>query len=720
MAGFGRRMNLVALTLPVFAATLCLSAMLLFSVQPMFTKMVLPPLGGSPGAWSVAMVFFQAVLLLGYAYAHALTRWVDPRRAVVIHLAVFGLALFTLPLALAGGFGKPPAEYQAFWLIGLFGASIGLPFFAVAANAPMLQAWFARTSHPQAHDPYFLYGASNLGSFCALLAYPVLIEPFLTLQNQSYAWTAGFVVLMAMIAGAGLLMTATMRPSQAMSPSNAIVAKPPVWRDRLIWIALAFVPSALLIAVTSHISTDLASAPFLWVVPLALFLATFVFTFRQGGDATQYWMIRLQPFVIAPMAISLMGGARAYWLVAMALDLAMFVITTMMCHRALYLRRPESGYLTEFYMWISVGGVLGGIFSGLIAPFAFPDVWEYPILIVLALLCRPGAFLVGRRPWIKGAAVLAALIAIASVPRAVFGFELPAFTELPWTIVLIFAAAFIMLNASNPVRLTVATALVLTVTALYRPGIVRNETARSFFGVHKVVESTDGRFRMLFHGTTLHGVQRLFDEQGVAVSGKPEPLTYYYDGSPLSDSVHAAQAAKPGSKRIAVVGLGTGSLACHARPDEDWTFYEIDPAVVRIAQDATKFRFLSECLPHAGIVLGDARLTLAEAAQPFDLIVLDAFSSDAVPVHLLTSEAFGQYLDKLAPGGFIAFHISNRYLELTSVVAEVAATRGLVTFVRLDGSATDEDMRRDMRSTSLVAAVARNEHDLRSLKGFAG
>jgi hypothetical protein len=275
--GVRRNTGLIGVTLPVFAGTLCLSAMLLFSVQPMFAKMVLPLLGGSPGVWSVAMVFFQAMLLAGYAYAHFVTKLFDVRVAVGIHLAVFSLALFTLPLALAAGFGKPPADGEALWLIGLFGLSIGLPFFTVAANAPMLQAWFSRTEHPQAHDPYFLYGASNLGSFVALLAYPVLLEPFLSLREQSLAWTAGFVVLMVMIAASGLLMTATMRPASQSEDAKEAAAKPTA-RYRLAWVALAFVPSAMLIAVTSHISTDIASAPFLWVVPLAIFLATFIFT----------------------------------------------------------------------------------------------------------------------------------------------------------------------------------------------------------------------------------------------------------------------------------------------------------------------------------------------------------------------------------------------------------------------------------------------------------
>ena len=358
----------------VFTGTIFLSALLLFSVQPMFAKMVLPLLGGSPSVWSVAMVFFQAVLLLGYGYAHALTRFLDPRRAVIVHLCVFAVALTALPLSVAAGWGRPPADHAAFWLIGLFGVSIGLPFFAVAANAPMLQAWFARTSHPQANDPYFLYGASNLGSFAALLAYPILIEPFLTLREQSSLWSAGFVALMVTIATAGLALTMNFKVQAKPSP-QAVADAAIRWADRLQWMALAFVPSALLIAVTSHISTDIASAPFLWIVPLALFLATFVLTFRHGGDRVHDILVRVQPFVVAPLVIGLMWGERAYWLVAIMLDLSMLGVSAMICHRELYLRRPAASHLTEFYLWISAGGVLGGIATGLLAPAIFPDVW---------------------------------------------------------------------------------------------------------------------------------------------------------------------------------------------------------------------------------------------------------------------------------------------------------------------------------------------------------
>jgi SAM-dependent methyltransferase len=712
-----RAITLIGLTLPVFAVTLCLSALLLFSVQPMFTKMVLPLLGGSPGVWSVAMVFFQAMLLAGYAYAHAVTRLSDPRVAVGIHLCVFGIALLTLPLALASGFGKPPVDGEAFWLIGLFGLSIGLPFFAVAANAPMLQAWFARTKHPQAHDPYFLYGASNLGSFVALLAYPVLIEPFLTLRAQSLAWTGGFVLLMAMIAGAGLLMAATMRPAAARAEDRPAIA--PGLRTIAAWIALAFVPSAMLVAVTSHISTDIASAPFLWVVPLAIFLATFIFTFRSGGEATHRLLVRLQPFIIAPLAIGLFGGERAFWLVVLILDLSLLAVTAMICHRELYLKRPDARYLTGFYLWISVGGVLGGIFTGLMAPYLFPDVWEYPVLMVLALLARPGAFDGGWRRWAKGCAVLAILLAIVLLPH-LMGQQVPPGMAVAWMIGLVAVAAYIMLNARDTMRVALATAFVLVATALYKPGFVHAETARSFFGVHKIADSTDGRFRMLFHGTTLHGVQRLKNEDGTVADGKPEPLTYYYRRGPIAETIATLREQNGKLDAVAVVGLGTGSMACHARAGERWRYFEIDPVVVRLARDPAKFRFLSECGGADDIVLGDARLTLPEEPGLFDLIVLDAFSSDVVPVHLLTKEALGQYLSRLKPGGAIAFHISNRYLELASVIAEVGATHGLTTIVRRDNSVTEDEHRQTMYAGSLVAVVARSHDEIARLAARPG
>ena len=479
--------------------------------------------------------------------------------------------------------------------------------------------------------------------------------------------------------------------------------------------ALAFVPSALLIAVTSHISTDIASAPFLWIVPLAVFLGTFVLTFRHGGDRLHDVLVRVQPFIIAPLVIGLMWGERAYWVVAIGLDLSMLAVSAMICHRELYLRRPAASHLTEFYLWISAGGVLGGIATGLVAPAIFPDVWEYPILIVLALLCRPGAFAAGARPWLRDGGLIAAAVLLALLPGLLFKATLPQDAELVWTIFLVIVAAIIMLQASHPARITGLVAAVLIVTANYQPGASRTETMRSFFGVHKVVESADGRFRILYHGTTIHGAQRLRDDAGHPVTGRPQPLTYYHDRAPMNEVVDAVRAAQGRLRHVMVVGLGSGSLACRSRPGERWTYFEIDPAVIEIARDKSKFRLLSECAPAASIVLGDARLTLAEASEPADLIVLDAFSSDVVPVHLLTREALDLYMSKLAPNGVLAFHVSNRYLELSGGVGVLAAERGLVSYVRRDRTVTREDYLRHMYTSSLVVAVARSDADVAKL-----
>jgi spermidine synthase len=712
-AGAATRAGLI---LPVFALALFLSATLLFALQPMFTKMVLPLLGGSPSVWSVAMVFFQTVLLLGYAYAHLLTRYVPPRVAVVAHAALLAVAFVSLPVGIADHFAKPPSEGAALWLLALFAASIGLPFFAVAANAPMLQAWFARTGHVQAGDPYFLYGASNLGSFVVLIAYPLLIEPALTLREQAGLWSAGFGMLLALIAIAGALLVAAtrLRPTP-ITRQDAAAEHAPSWPDRMRWTALAFVPSGLLVAVTSHLSTDIASAPFLWVVPLALFLATFVLTFRPGGARTTSVMLVLQPLVVATLAIGPIAVDRTSWALGILLDLGMLLTTAMICHREIYRRRPAAGHLTEFYMWISVGGVLGGAFCGLLAPAIFPDIWEYPILIVLALACRPATWQVDRRTWLTEGGLAVAAILVAVLPHALFRASLPVEAKVWCQIILVALVAAIMLQTRRPVRMIGLTALALVLTSLYQPGLNRTETARSFFGVHKVVESADGQFRMLLHGTTVHGAQRLREE-----GGTPEPLTYYYFGGPLSEVIAAAREARGALRRVAVVGLGVGSLACHAHAGEQWRYYEIDPQVVRIARDATKFRFLSSCAPQTEIVLGDARLTLADAPAGFDLIILDAFSSDVIPVHLLTREAVGLYLGKLAEGGVLAFHISNRYLELASVTTEVAAMHGLVTYVKMDTAADPERFRQNMYTVSQVAVVARRDSDLGTLRARDG
>ena len=592
-----RQAATLRLTPLLYAATLFVSALLLFSIQPMFARMVLPKLGGAPAVWSVAMVFFQTVLLGGYAYAHLLNRLLPPRWAAALHLALLGLTATMLPISIAAGWGAPPSEGTAFWLFGLFAVSIGLPFFALSASAPLLQSWFAGSGHKQAGNPYVLYAASNLGSFAALFAYPVIIEPFLTLGTQTAAWSIGFALLVILLTLAGLL-AARAEPAAVQAEVRDDVAISAAGRMR--WIALSAVPSGLVIGVTAYLTTDIAAAPFLWVVPLAIYLLTFVAVFRERPWIAHATVVRFAPFAVAPLAVSLIGGEKVFWLATIALNLTAFALLTLMCHGELYARRPSPRRLTEFYLCTSFGGVIGGAFAGLLAPLIFNGNYEYPILIALALLCTPGIFSGGIRsalrealPWLAAAAVLTLIWFLTRM-------QPPATLELPFQVLLALLAALMLFQRQRPMRFFGLVILSFAVTGLWRPGIAPVETARSFFGVHKVAEIDDGRARLLYHGTTVHGAQWLRDADGTPVAGLPAPQTYYYFGGPFDEAISAARAAHGGFDRVAIVGLGTGALACHRKGGERWTFFEIDPEVIRIARDPRRFEFLSRARPSAG------------------------------------------------------------------------------------------------------------------------
>jgi hypothetical protein len=704
-----------ALTLPngillaLFTLAIFLSAALIFAVQPMFTKLVLPRLGGSPSVWSVAMVFFQAALLAGYAYAHLITHYLPGRTSVVVHLAVLLLALFSLPLAMAAGWGRPPASGEAFYLIGLFTVSIGLPFFALAANAPLLQAWFARSGHPSARDPYFLYAASNVGSFLALLSYPFVVEPLTRLGEQTHFWTFGFYALIVLVTlcGAVLWPKADRKP---LAPARTDAARAPTWKDALIWIAFAAVPSAFLIAVTAHISTDVAASPLLWVLPLALYLATFVIVFQTRPVIPHRLALAAQPVAVALLIGVYIYGSTDSIFTTICINLAAFFLTALVCHGELARRRPAARHLTEFYLWMSFGGMIGGISAGLIAPHVFNWVAEYPLLIVLGLLCRPGLAEFGIRRerliWLVVVAVL------ANVAVMVVQSDYP----LRLSQLMAVAACVLLLSIiflRDPLKLAAVAAILLGVGTIYDFQSNRGETVRNFFGVHKIYDTPDG-YRVLLHGTTIHGAEKIADEDDPAPDAKPIPLTYYHANSGIAQAIHAMREKKPGPLRFAVIGLGTGSISCHAREGDTWNFYEIDQSIIDVATDPGYFTFLSSCTPDAKIVLGDARLTLADASDSiYDLIIVDAFSSDAIPIHLLTQEAMAIYLKKLAPGGIVLMHISNRHMELGSVVAGIAQANGLVT--RQNSRANENEDTDKYLFSSTVAACARADADFGAL-----
>ena len=696
------------LLLATFVAAIILSASLLFMVQPMFTKLVLPRFGGAPSVWSVAIVFFQTALLAGYAYAHWLTRYAPGRLSVAAHLTVMIAAVFALPLSIAAGWDRPPESGQALWLIGLFTASIGLPFFALAANSPLLQAWFARTDHPAARDPYFLYAASNIGSFLALVSYPTVIEPFVRLAAQVWFWSIGFCLLIVMLAACGILLW---RSPATAAPAHSATDAPPTWKDAAFWVALAAVPAGLLVAVTAHISTDLAAAPLLWIVPLALYLLTFVIAFSRRPIIPHRLVVALQPpFVVALVAVIIFNPIRNL-IGVLAVHLVVFFVNALMCHGELARTRPPPRYLTAFYLWISAGGVIGGVATALIAPHVFNWVAEYPILIALSVLCRPGLVLPrdrSRRYLLLGGIVAAAVVLVVC---ALYPVLIDAI-RFDLAVGALLAASLLFWRASLPFAAVIGFVLLFNYSIVDATG---GMFVRSFFGVTKIVETADRQFRLLQHGTTLHGGQRLYEADGQrATIDPPELLFYYWNGSAISETFEAVRARVDRPIRFAVIGLGVGSLTCRAAPDDTVHFYEIDPVVVRVARTPYMFSFLSMCRPDVPIILGDARLALAEAPDgAYDLIIVDAFSSDAVPIHLLTREAMAIYLKKLSPHGMAVLHVSNRHLELASVVAGIAAANGLIA--RASDSSDLDEAANPYKFVATVVAVARSEEDFGTL-----
>ncbi len=682
------------LVLVVYTVAIFTSALLLFSVQPLFTKMVLPRLGGSPAVWSVAMVFFQSLLLGGYAYAHYLMTLKSRTVPVVIHLLLLIAALFTLPLSIASGWGEPPASGYAFWLLGLFAASIGLPFFALAANNPMLQAWFVRTGHPDGPDPYFLYASSNIGSFLALLSYPVLFEPIFSLQTQNVIWTGGYALLIVLIAACGVLLLRSPPMTVAAIGASEGDAPAPTWPVRLRWIFLAAVPSGLLIAVTAHISTDVAAAPLLWVLPLSLYLLTWVLVFQSRPLLPHWLMLMLQPIAIAGVMVLLVVGGEQNLLLTLGGHQLCFFIIAMACHGELARTRPAARYLTGFYVALSFGGMVGGLFAGLIAPYAFSWIAEYPILLALAALCRPA----GASAW-RGGFALWLLVVVAGFVLIGLSYREGSVTEFLETNRVWMVAAFACVMMALAVlwkisRWSVAAlvALGLILIRVYPADDGRVETVRSFFGVHKIVVTSNGQYHVLMHGTTSHGAEKFLNDDGTPIKGRPEPISYYHKDGGIGRAVAAIRERKGGPIRVAVIGLGAGTLACQSVPGEDWKYFEIDQTMVDTARDPKYFTYVSACDPNMKPVIGDARLTFAkEPDGAYDLIIVDAYSSDAIPIHLATEEAMAIYKAKLAPQGAVLMHVSNRHLELASVVVGIAEENDLKSWVFNEDSGRDAE-----------------------------
>jgi hypothetical protein len=685
----------------LFTAAIFTAATLLFLVQPMVGKMVLPRAGGSPQVWNTSLVFFQTALLVGYLYAHVAVKWLGVGRQAMLHVAVLALPFLALPIALPEG--SPPAEGgQSRWILAALVASAGLPFVVLAAASPLLQRWLAAADPEHAADPYFLYAGSNAGSLVGLLAYPFLLEPLVPLSVQARLWTWGYelFVVLALACAVAVWRAGGREVERSAGPAatlpSDVLGRGVSARERLFWISSAAVPSALLLGVTQYLTSQIAPVSLLWVLPLAIYLATFIVAFAKRQLVSTERLSRLLAIVAVTTALVLLTRlSDPQWAVAL-LHLALLAIAALLCHVRLAASRPPTSHLTEYYLLVSTGGALGGSLAALAAPVLFDFVAEYPIAVALACLfrlplagpstlSRLGRVLhTGRRLDVALPALLALYIAGAvSVARALETFSAGAMV----TLVAVIPSILVFTFSPRPLRFALGLAVLLAAAEsgqLYRGALLYAD--RTFFGVHRVVRDPENTVTVLYHGSTVHGVESM--DPGRA----GEPLAYYHRSGPAGSLV-SAFAARPDKRHLALVGAGTGALAALAGPHQRVTLYEIDPRVVWIAEESGFFTFLARSRAQHETVIGDGRIMLARSTDGYDLVVLDAFSSGTIPLHLLTREAFELYLDRLAPGGALLFHISNRHLELAPVLAAHARDLGLSAWEWIDAR-SDEDVER--------------------------
>ena len=602
----------------LFVVAILTGSFLLFLVQPMVARMALPRLGGAPAVWNSAMLVYQALLLGGYAYAHWLGR-VPVRMQAGIHLALLAIAALWLPIGLTAM--ELPADAEpALWVPWLLVASIGPLFFAVSAQAPLLQRWYSVASGGR--DPYALYAASNIGSFGGLIAYPLLVEPSLALRAQSWLWTLGYALVFALIAACATLLPRRV-PEE---PHIAHHSPAPGVRRVLHWILLAFVPSGLMLATTTFLTTDIVAMPMLWVLPLGLYLLSFSLAFREGETGPEI-LAMVMPVVLLLFGATLIAGHQDYAYLNTLIGLVLLFLVAAGLHARLYQLRPAPDRLTGFYLAMAVGGALGGVFAALIAPVLFDWTYEYPLLILAAGALMPQLFLFRWTAalW-RGARRAKSVAAAAAVLALVYlGIANPgnALGEMHEQIAFVGVAAIGVIAIGRPAVYLVALAGGLFLFGGYRAIdlSLSGDHTRSYFGVYTVSDLPDER--RLAHGTTLHGVQ-------LAGARSRLPTSYYVAGSGVGQAMRAAPALYGPAARIGVVGLGTGTLACYAQPGQQWRFYEIDPIVAALSAGSGRFTFLRQCAPQAQVILGDARLRIAQAAPAsLDLLVLDAFSSDA-------------------------------------------------------------------------------------------
>jgi hypothetical protein len=696
----------------LFGLTLFATSLLLFVVEPLIGKGLLPALGGGATVWTTTAAFFQLALLVGYLYAHAAPAWLGLRRHAALHVALLALLAWTFVRGAALAPAPAVTQDPSWWLFGALARTVGPPFVLLAASTPLLHRWIAaaRRARPSvARDPYFLFAVSNAGSLAALLAFPLVLEPTLSLARQRGAWTLALIPVAALVA---LCAWSALGRGASEDGTPTTDAEATRWPERARWLVLAAVPSSLLLSVTSYVSTDLAPMPLLWVLPLALYLLTFILAFARRTVLPPALVWRLQPVFMLLIAVEFHVKSNGPAWPLIPLHGAAFFFVALGCHQSLAAARPSAARSTEFYLWVAAGGALGGLFNVFAAPRLFSTLFEYPLGMIAAALLLPrgaGWSDVPRErrldvalPLALGAALLAATALAARLPA-----EAPRLGRVVAQLVvpLALAGAAGYAFRTRPLRFGLALAVITLVGLSAGPldaRVVLRE--RSFYGVHTVADLPSG-IRVLQHGTTVHGAQDL------SPGRRREPLTYYHPTGPIGD-VMAHVAGKAGV-RIGVVGLGTGALAAYAGAGERWSFFELDPTVVAIARDRGVFTYLADARADVEMIVGDARQTLAAIPDgTLELLVLDAFSSDSVPAHLLTAEALQLYLRKVTPRGLVAFHVSNRFLDLAPVVAAAAAANAppLVARTRADRATPAEA--RGGKASSIWTVVARADADL--------
>ena len=661
-------------TVPLFAGTVFASAALTFMVEPLIGKMILPALGGAPAVWNACMAFFQTALLAGYLYAHLLQRFANVAAQVFVHLFLLAAAAFVLPVGVTQALGAASVAHPITWTLGVLTISIGAPFAMLSATAPLLQAWYAR-ANAGSQNPYVLYSASNLGSMLALLAYPTVVEPFFAVHAQSSAWTALYSAFCALIGATGIIASrGSVRWSVQVENTMSARTSAPTWRQCILWLSLAAVPSSLMLGATTYLSDDVVSAPFLWVIPLALYLLTFVIAF-QTKPAIPRERALLWQSIFVPVAVGLFCITTASLFAHFVGYIGAFFFSALVCHQRLAATRPDPRHLTQFYLIVSLGGVLGGMFNAFLAPLIFTRVAEFPLVLALAVLARPWD---AKALSLQFAAIavfgVAVACAIAFVPAQ------PAYLYVPVSLAIAGGVAAVCVSKRTVLFALVIGAFALVSVLVPPDNSVDLFATRSFFGTYRVTTIRDaklGPMTVMFHGTTIHGAQPQ------AVNDRCLATTYYAKPTPIGQTFTAMIASRP-RLNIGVVGLGIGTLATYPRTGDHLRFFEIDPEVERIARDRRFFTFLSDCAKtRPDVVLGDARLMLAmEQPQTFDLLVLDAFSADAVPTHLLTVEALELYLRLIKPDGVLLLHLSNRNLALEAPAAAGARAAGAIALMQ--------------------------------------